>query len=168
MASVPTTRRSPAAPGRPHVRHRDADAKGLPVPAPDKPDALAGLSIVLVSRDDATTAASALTSAARATAAAGVDYEIVAVADRSSDETAESIARFCRPGGRVRLLVHPEPRGARAALRAGIEASSMPWVLLIDASSELDMRALVDFLPLAAGHDLVLGWRPMRGAPLMA
>src|SRR5947207_36662 len=56
MASLPTTRRSPAAPGRPHVRHRDADATGLPVPAPDKPDALAGLSIVLVSRDDATTA----------------------------------------------------------------------------------------------------------------
>lgn len=166
MASLPTTRRSPAAPGLPHVRHRDADARGLPVPAPDRPDALAGLSIVLVSRDDATTAASALTSAARAAAAASVDYEIVAVDDGSSDQTAERIARFCRPGGRVRLLVHPEPTGTGAALRAGIEASSMAWVLLIDGSTELDPQALDDFLPLAAGHDLLLGWRVMRGAPL--
>lgn len=165
MARIATSRPPPAAPVFPDVRPRDVDATGLPLPAPDRPDALAGLSIVVVTRDDAATAASALPSAARAAARTSHDYEIVAVDDGSSDETAAVIARFCRPGGRVRLLVHSQPLGPGAALRAGVAASSMPWILLIDASDELDLAGLEDFLPLAFEHDLLLGWRVMRRGP---
>jgi glycosyl transferase family 2 len=165
MASTAIRRSSPAAPGAPAAGHPAADAPGLPVPAPDRPDALAGLSIVVLCRDDAATAAGAIAAAAQAAGRTSLDYEIVAVDDGSSDETAEIIAAFGRVGGRVRLLLHPSARGAGAALRSGIAASSMPWVLLIDASDDLDLGGLEDFLPLAPSHDLLLGWRVMRRGP---
>jgi hypothetical protein len=63
------------------------------------------------------------------------------------------------------VLLHAGRRGSEAAVRTGIAASSMPWVLLIDATDELDLDGLDDFLPLAPRHDLLIGWRVMRDGP---
>jgi hypothetical protein len=140
----------------------------LPAPAPDRPDALPGLSIVITSRDDEATAVAAVSAAAAIAARTSRDYEILAVDDASSDATAAVIARIARPGGRLRLLLHSQARGPGAAQRSGIACASMPWVLLLDASDELDLEALEDFLPLAPDHDLLLGWRVMRRGPVAA
>ena len=159
MATLATNRPSPAAPGVRHFVDPPVDAAGLPIPAPDRPDALAGLSVVVACRDDAATAARAITSAARAAARTSLDYEILLIDDSSSDATADVLAGFARPGGRVRALIHARRRGSGAALRTGLAASSMPWILLLDATDELDLDVLGDFAPLAASHDLLLGWR---------
>jgi hypothetical protein len=165
MATIATHRPPPAAPGVRHFVDPLLDAARLPIPAPDRPDALAGLSVVVACRDDAATAARAINSAARAAARTSLDYEILLVDDSSSDATADVLAGFARQGGRGRALLHADRRGSGASLRTGLSASSMPWVLLIDATDELDLEVLEDFLPLAPGHDLLLGWRVMRRGP---
>ena len=38
----------------------------------------------------------------------------------------------------------------------------MPWILLTDGDRQFDLSELVDLLPLAAGHDLVAGYRVDR------
>jgi glycosyltransferase involved in cell wall biosynthesis len=123
------------------------------------------LSVVVACRDDAATAARAIRHAARAAARTSQDYELLLIDDASSDATAEVVARFARPVGRARALLHADRRGGGTTLRTGLAASSMPWVLLLDATDELDLDRLEDFLPLAADHDVLLGWRVMRRGP---
>jgi hypothetical protein len=143
-----------------------ADAGGLPTPAPDRPDALAGLSIVMTCHDDEATAGAAVIHAARIAARTSHRYEIVVVDDASSDATPEVIAGLARPGSPLRAVFHPHGRGSDAAQRSGIAACSMPWVLLMDATDELDLNGLEDFLPLASRNDLLIGWRVMRRGPV--
>ena len=166
MATSASLRPSPVAPGVRRFVDPLVDAAELPPPAPDRPDALAGLSVVVACRDDAATSARAITGAARVAARMSRDYELLMIDDSSSDETAAVLAGFARPGGRGRALLHAHRRGSGAALRTGLAASSMPWVLLIDATDELDLDVLEDFLPLAPNHDLLLGWRVMRRGPV--
>jgi glycosyltransferase involved in cell wall biosynthesis len=166
MATVAPNRPFAAAPSDPHLADAPVDAAGLPIPAPDRPDALAGLSIVVVCHDDAATAASAIARAARVASRISHDYELLLIDDSSSDATAETLVTFALPGGRARPIIHADTRGSGTALSTGLAASSMPWVLLVDATDELDLDALEDFVPLAAEHDLLLGWRVMRSGPV--
>src|SRR5439155_14717011 len=104
--------------------------------------------------------------AAGADAATSRDYEVIVVDDGSSDDTAEVAARFARVDERVRLHVHTHNRGYGAALRTGIRAARLPWILLTDADLQFDLRELEDFLPLAPDADLLLGWRILRQDPV--
>ena len=106
--------------------------------------------------------ADAIRAAASAASAFSEEYEILVVDDGSSDATAEIAARFVDGSGRVRLLVHPYNRGYGAALRSGIEAAAMPWVLLTDADLQFDFQELGDFAMLAGSADLVAGHRVLR------
>jgi glycosyltransferase involved in cell wall biosynthesis len=60
------------------------------------------------------------------------DYEIIVVDDGSSDETAETLGRFCY---RVTRLTHAKNRGVSAARNTGIKASrslsSPSWIQTI-------------------------------------
>ena len=53
-------------------------------------------------------------------------------------------------------------RGYGDAVRSGIAAARMPWILLTDADLQFDLAELEDFLPLAARADIVVGWRILR------
>jgi glycosyltransferase involved in cell wall biosynthesis len=86
--------------------------------------------------------------------------EIVLVDGRSTDETV-AVARALRPDI---VVVNDERPGKGAALRAGFEAASGDYVVMIDADGSMDpgeIDMFVDYLD--RGADLVKGSRFMEG-----
>jgi glycosyltransferase involved in cell wall biosynthesis len=123
------------------------------------PDALGGLTIVLPCFDEAENLPDAVAYAIDAAERCAEAYEIVIVDDGSSDETVTVAGRLAAQESHVRLIVHAENRGYGEALRSGIKAARMPWVLLIDADLQFDVGELDDFLAPARSADLVVGRR---------
>jgi hyaluronan synthase len=71
------------------------------------------------------------------------DLEIVAIDDGSTDGTlAELRAVAAQAGGRIRVIAFPENRGKRAAMAAGIRATSAEVVAFVDSDSVLEPDAL--------------------------
>jgi hyaluronan synthase len=69
--------------------------------------------------------------------------EIVAINDGSTDGTlAELDAVAAESGGRVRVIDFPTNRGKRAAMAAGIRATSAAFVAFVDSDSVLEKDAL--------------------------
>ena len=127
---------------------------------------LAGLSIVLPCHQEAANVADAIRAAAAAGGRSSAEHEIIVVDDGSTDATSAVAARFVDGSGRVRLLVHAHNRGYGAALRSGIDAARMPWVLICDADLQFDLGELADLVPLTRDADVVVGRRVRRQDPL--
>jgi glycosyltransferase involved in cell wall biosynthesis len=127
--------------------------------------ALAGLSVVLPCFNEEGIVERAVDRAADAAAAAADDYEVIVVDDASTDATLPVASEVARRDRRVRVLVHAAHRGYGAAVRTGIGAARMPWILLVDAGLPIDPHELQGFLPVAAHADLVVGRRALRGDP---
>ena len=66
----------------------------------------------------------------------------------------------------MRVVVHTRNRGYGDAVRSGIAAARMPWVLLTDADLQFDLAELEDFLPARRSADILVGWRILRRDPL--
>ena len=124
-------------------------------------DVLPGLSVVLVhSRHES--AGDALAATAAAAAQASRDYELVVVEDGVGVGTASSAALLRDPRLPLRVLVHPHARGYGEAVRTGLEAAKMPWVLLPGAAEVVEPRALRTLAAAAASADVVVGRRAAR------
>jgi hypothetical protein len=151
----------------PAVRATVADAAApVGARAARAPNALPGLTIVLPCFNEAGNIADAIRYATTAAERCATAHEIVVVDDGSTDATAAIAAGFAGSDRRVRLVVHSGNRGYGDALRSGIAAAQMPWVLLTDADLQFDLDELEDFLPCAARADIVVGWRILRQDPL--
>lgn len=89
----------------------------------------------------------------------GFPYRIVAVDDGSTDATAEALRRAAERLPTIQPVLLPANAGKGAALLAGLEQVSHPWVLLLDGDLDLDPAALPAFADVAcaSGADLVLG-----------
>jgi glycosyltransferase involved in cell wall biosynthesis len=127
--------------------------------------ALAGLSVVLPCFNEEGNVERAVHSAADAAAGASEDYEVIVVDDGSSDRTLPDASVLARRDRHVRVLVHAGPRGYGAAVRTGIGAARMPWILLTDAGLPIDPHELQCFLPVAPYADLVVGRRIRSSDP---
>jgi glycosyltransferase involved in cell wall biosynthesis len=123
---------------------------------------LPGLTVVLPCLDEEDNVRPAVAEALEAAELCASGVEVVVVDDGSSDATRERAEALAAEDERVRVVVHPENRGYGAAVRSGIDAARMPWILLTDGDRQFDLRELVDLLPLATGHDLVAGYRVDR------
>ncbi|MBI5104417.1 MAG: glycosyltransferase family 2 protein [Solirubrobacterales bacterium] len=141
-------------------------AGSVPRDSARSPNALRGLTIVLPCFNEAENVADAIRYATQAAERCSIDHEIVVVDDGSSDDTSTIAATFVERDRHVRLIVHPQNLGYGDALRSGIAAASMPWVLLTDADLQFDLREIEDFLPYTQRADLILGWRILRQDPL--
>jgi glycosyltransferase involved in cell wall biosynthesis len=137
---------------------------GAPVPQRSRPavPALAGVSVVLPCLNEEANIAGAIRNARAAAAAAAGDHEVIVVDDGSTDGTARIAREFVEADRRVRLVVHGRNRGYGGAVRSGIAAARMDWVLLTDADRQFDLRDLADFVPLAGAADAVWGRRVLR------
>jgi hyaluronan synthase len=76
-----------------------------------------------------------------------VDYppeklEIVVIDDGSTDNTLREIERVAAGSGSVRVISFPENRGKRAAMAAGIRATSAAVIAFVDSDSSLERDAL--------------------------
>lgn len=86
--------------------------------------------------------------------------EVIIVDGRSSDDT-ERIARVLRPDARI---VRQERPGKGAALRAGLQAATGDFLVIIDADGSMDGREIERFRDaLLAGADYVKGSRFAKG-----
>jgi glycosyltransferase involved in cell wall biosynthesis len=127
---------------------------------------LPGVAILLPCFNENGNIAAAVAEAHEAAAGAANAHEIIVVDDGSTDGTGETARALAAADSRVRLVVHDTNRGYGAALRTGIAAARLPWILLTDADLQFDLRQLADVTPLTQDYDLVLGRRTPRRDPL--
>ena len=93
--------------------------------------------------------------------------EVVIVDDGSTDGTGALAAKLAEGESRVRLVMHLVNRGYGAAVRTGIGAARMPYVLLTDADLQFDLADLGRLVPQLESADAVVGYRLRRNDPLV-
>jgi glycosyltransferase involved in cell wall biosynthesis len=126
---------------------------------------LPGLSIVLPCLNEAENLRDVVRYSTAAAERYAVRHEIVIVDDGSTDETIAIAGELAARDPRVQLVVHASNRGYGEALRSGIAASTLPWVLMIDADLQLDVAELENFLAPAMEADFVVGRRILMQGP---
>jgi len=110
--------------------------------------------------------AESLERARRSLATAGIDGEIIAVDDGSTDSTGE-ILEACS-GDRVTVVRLPDNRGKFAAVKAGMSAAAGTCRIFTDADLPYDLRAIptmVDLLT-GGGFHIVVGDRTLAETEL--
>jgi glycosyltransferase involved in cell wall biosynthesis len=141
------------------------DASRLAGRSGELEETLPGLSIVLPCFNEADNLPDMVCDALAAAARVCTSFEVVIVDDGSSDGTAEVAATLAEGYRQVRLVIHLTNRGYGAAVRTGIAAARMPYVLLTDADLQFDLAELQGFVPLLEEADVVLGYRLRRNDP---
>src|SRR2546423_10075731 len=131
-----------------------------------EPVRLPGVAILLPCFNEVGNIEAAVAEARAAAASAADDYEIVMVDDGSTDGTGVVAQGLAAADCRVRLLTHERNRGYGAALRTGIAAVRMPWLLLTDADLQFDLMQLRQVTPLTGSYDPILRRRTPRRDPL--
>src|SRR4051812_6244729 len=130
------------------------------------PFRLPGVAILLPCFNEIGNISAAVAEARMAAASAADDYEIIVVDDGSTDGTGEAAHSLAAADPHVQVLAHERNRGYGAALRTGIAAARLPWLLLTDADLQFDLMQLTDVTRLTATYDLILGRRTPRRDPL--
>jgi glycosyltransferase involved in cell wall biosynthesis len=128
---------------------------------------LEGVSVVLPAYNEEENLADAVREAIAATEPVSRRQEVIVVDDGSHDGTATIATALAVMDGRVRLVRHERNRGYGAAIRSGIAAARMDWVLLTDADLQFDLNQLSEFVPHTADAQLVVGYRAKRSDPLI-
>jgi glycosyltransferase involved in cell wall biosynthesis len=120
---------------------------------------LRSLSVVLPCFDEAPNVAAAVAEAHAAASVFAQAHEVIIVDDGSTDGTGPIAEKLAASDRRVRVVSHEVNRGYGAALRSGFGATRHEWVLLTDGDLQFDLSELEAFVPLAADHDLIAGYR---------
>jgi len=98
---------------------------------------------------------------------AGVEGEIIAVNDGSSDGTAELLQSLARSHPRLRVLTHERNLGYGAAVRSGLDAGTGEWLAFMDSDGQFRAEDLAHLMSAAAGTDVVTGRRRVRADPFV-
>jgi glycosyltransferase involved in cell wall biosynthesis len=128
---------------------------------------LDGVSVVLPAYDEEDNIAEAIRQALAAAERVSLRQEVIVVDDGSRDATAAIAFAWRARDARVRLVRHEHNRGYGSAVRTGIAAAGMEWVLLTDADLQFDLGQLSEFVPHTLDSDLVLGYRATRSDPFV-
>jgi len=99
--------------------------------------------------------------------AAGIDGEIIAVDDGSSDRTGEVLARLATQNPRLRLVSHASNLGYGAAVRSGLDAGAMEWIAFMDSDGQFRASDFDKLIPYTREAELITGRRFRRADPLV-
>jgi glycosyltransferase involved in cell wall biosynthesis len=138
----------------------------IPDGGPPPEVALPGVSVVLPAHNEAENIVEAVRQALAAAESVSPRQEVIVVDDGSSDATAAAALALRKQDPRVRLVQHERNLGYGSAVRSGISAAGMEWVLLTDADLQFDLRQLSEFVPHTVDSELVIGYRARRCDPL--
>lgn len=127
---------------------------------------LDGVTILLPCFNEIGNVAAAVAEARAAATDAAAAHEIIVIDDGSTDGTGAAARALAAADPRVRVVAHERNRGYGAALRTGIDAARMPWILLTDADLQFDLMQLTEVSALAGDVDLIIGRRTPRRDPL--
>ena len=86
----------------------------------------------------------------------GIDGEIVAVDDGSSDKTGAILAEWSRKDSRVRVISHPSPRGIGASFWDGVDQASKSAVVMLPGDNENIPGEILKYLDLMDRVDIVV------------
>jgi glycosyltransferase involved in cell wall biosynthesis len=138
------------------------------VNAGERPDVvLGGVSVVLPAHNEDENIVEAVRQALAAAESVSRRQEVIVVDDGSSDATAASALALRQQDPRVSLVRHERNLGYGSALRSGISAARMDWVLLTDADLQFDLRQLSEFVPHTVDSEMVIGYRARRCDPVV-
>lgn len=126
----------------------------------------AGLSLILPAHDEEGNIAHVVRDALSILPNFTDDMEIIVVNDGSRDTTRQIVEALSREHPVVRLVNHPHNLGYGAAVTSGIQASTHPFVMFMDADRQFRIEDLADLSPFAAAFDVVAGFRKERHDPL--
>ncbi len=90
------------------------------------------------------------------------EYELIVVDDGSRDRTGAIAKRLTQADGRVRSVSHEVNRGYGAAVRSGLGAARMPYVMLCDGDGQFDPADLARLVEKIGEYDVVVGRRVNR------
>ena len=128
---------------------------------------LEGVSVVLPAHNEEDNIVESVRQALAAAEQVSRAQEVIVVDDGSRDATAALAAALADEDDRVRLVQHERNRGYGRAIRTGIAAARLDWVLLTDADLQFDLAQLSEFVPHTRQVPLVIGYRAQRNDPLM-
>jgi glycosyltransferase involved in cell wall biosynthesis len=128
---------------------------------------LAGVSVVLPAHNEEENVIEAIRQAIAATEAWSARQEVIVVDDGSIDATGALARQLSSFEPRVRVVSHDRNRGYGSAIRTGIAAAQLEWLLLTDADLQFDLGQLCEFVPHTCEAELVVGYRKERSDPLL-
>ena len=94
-------------------------------------------------------------------------YEIIIVDDGSRDRTGEIADRLAAADPRVKVVHHAINRGYGGAVISGLQAATLPYVLLCDGDGQFDAGEIAGMLKMVPRFDVVAGRRVKRADRLM-
>ncbi len=98
----------------------------------------------------------------------GRDYEVIAINDGSSDNSAEQLNAVQMRDQRWHIIHFRRNFGQTAAMSAGFDAARGEIVVTIDADLQNDPRDIARILAkFDEGYDIVSGWRQNRKEPFL-
>jgi dolichol-phosphate mannosyltransferase len=100
----------------------------------------------------------------------GIAWEVIFVDDDSRDGTRAVATRLAQNDGRVRLIHRIRRRGLSSACVEGVQASTAPYIAVMDADLQHDERVLPDMLQALKGGavDVAIGSRYVAGGGIGA
>lgn len=113
------------------------------------------LSIIVPVYNEEKTLEKTISSLLENSSALGVDYEIIAVNDASTDKSLNVLEKF--PA--IKIISHPANKGYGASLKTGIKQSQYDWIMIIDADGTYQSHYLPKLVKAADGNDMVVGAR---------
>lgn len=93
------------------------------------------------------------------------EYEILVIANGSTDKTPEIVAKIAKKYKNIRLINTNEKLGYGMALRAGFKNSRKELIFYTDADNQFNIQDLDKFLPLIPTYDIISGYRVDRHDP---
>ena len=97
----------------------------------------------------------------------GIDGEVIAVDDGSSDRTAEVLRKLEKEHPQLKVVMHSKNLGYGSAVRSGLDAGTKEWLAYMDSDGQFRPTDFRKLLPHTDKFEIVTGRRLKRADPLV-